>query len=260
MNGSCATVSALVLNPTEPSGQQLFICRDIGGGTLQWQLINDDAATTAADHTYTDQQVAAEASARTSADNAETSARQAADTTLQSNIDAEVSRAQLAEAAEAAADAADNAEAVTRAAADAAEATARVSGDAASVTSANAYTDSAVTTINNSLATKANLTGGNSFTGDQTVNGSLSLPAVNCRPISIAGLRHCRRRRQQPAHAVPLAGQQHRFPQPVHRDQWQSGAGQRTEDWLRWQDHLRRRSVLLRYAGFPGRGKRHQQS
>src|SRR5205823_3204874 len=56
VNGSCTAVNALVLNPAEPSGQQLFICRDIGGGTLQWQLINDDAATTAADHTYTDQQ------------------------------------------------------------------------------------------------------------------------------------------------------------------------------------------------------------
>src|SRR5205823_8367820 len=68
VNGSCAAVNALILNPTQPSGQQMFICRDIGGGTLQWELINDDATSTAADHAYTDSQVAAEASARTSAD------------------------------------------------------------------------------------------------------------------------------------------------------------------------------------------------
>src|SRR5439155_1035738 len=119
--------NSLVLNTNEPSGQQLFICRDIGGGTLQWQLINDDAATTAADHAYTDSQVAAEASARTSADAAETSARQAADATLQSNIDSEVSRAQAAEAAEAAA----------RAAADSAETTARQAFDMAGADGSN---------------------------------------------------------------------------------------------------------------------------
>src|SRR5436190_4631710 len=109
VNGSCAAVNALVLNPTQPSGQQMFICRDIGGGTLQWELINDDATSTAADHAYTDSQVAAEAAARTSADNAEATARQSTDTTLQANIDAE---------------------AATRAAADSAEATARAAADA----------------------------------------------------------------------------------------------------------------------------------
>ena len=49
---------------------------------------SESRPTMASDHTYTDQQVAAEASARTSADNAEASARQSADTTLQANIDA----------------------------------------------------------------------------------------------------------------------------------------------------------------------------
>jgi hypothetical protein len=109
---------------------------------------------------------------------------------LQANIDAEASRAQGAEASITSsvnneitrATGAEAAEATTRAGADAAEAVARVAGDAASVATANAYTDGAVTTVNNSLATKANLTGGNSFTGDQTVNGSLSLPALASGP------------------------------------------------------------------------------
>jgi hypothetical protein len=161
VNGSCAAANALVLNPNADSGQQMFICRDIGGGTLQWQLINDDDATTAADHTYTDQQVLAEATARQNADAAEVSARQSADATLQANIDAE---------------------ATARAAADATEAAARIAGDAASVATSGAYTNSAVTTINNSLATKANLAGGNSFSGTQTVNGTLSLPATGTGP------------------------------------------------------------------------------
>ena len=247
VNGSCAAVNALVLNPTEPSGQQLFICRDIGGGTLQWQLINDDAATTAADHTYTDQQVAAEASARTSAETRKPlPVRLPTPRSSPTSTPKSAARNRRKPPKLLARTAADNAEAVTRAAADAAEATARVAGDAASVTSANAYTDSAVTTINNSLATKANLTGGNSFTGDQTVNGSLSLPAVAAGPSASQAFDMAGADGRQPAHAVPLAGQQHRFPQPVHRDQWQSGAGQRPEDRLRWQDHFRRRTE------FPG--------
>src|SRR6266478_4901130 len=68
-------------------------------------MVNDDATSTAADHTYTDQQVAAEASARTSADSAEASARAAADaaslTTANAYTDAEIARATAAEAAKA---------------------------------------------------------------------------------------------------------------------------------------------------------------
>jgi hypothetical protein len=58
------------------------------------------------------------------------------------------------------------------------EAAARVAGDTAAVASANAYTDAG-------LALKANLAGGNNFTGDQsitgkaTVNGTVSLPALS---------------------------------------------------------------------------------
>src|SRR5205823_14924853 len=60
VNGSCAAVNALVLNPTQPSGQQMFICRDIGGGTLQWELIDDDTTATESHHDYICWQVAAE--------------------------------------------------------------------------------------------------------------------------------------------------------------------------------------------------------
>src|SRR5947207_543346 len=83
--------------------QQLFICDASLDG---WVMVNDDTTSTAADHTYTDQQVAAEAAARTSADNAEAAARQSADTTLQANIDAEATARAAADSAEAAARAA----------------------------------------------------------------------------------------------------------------------------------------------------------
>src|SRR6266851_3569438 len=89
VNGSCTAVNALVLNPNQPSGQQLFICRDVSN-VLHWELINDDAATTSTANAYTDSAVAAEATARA-----------AADTTLQSNIDAETARATTAEATKA---------------------------------------------------------------------------------------------------------------------------------------------------------------
>src|SRR6266852_2978101 len=118
VNGSCTAVNALVLNPNQPSGQQLFICRDVSN-VLHWELINDDAATTSTANAYTDSAVAAEATARAAADTtlqnninaesaaralagaAEASVRAAADTTLQSNIDAETARATTAEATKA---------------------------------------------------------------------------------------------------------------------------------------------------------------
>src|SRR5207245_1278100 len=57
LHNSCSSLNALVLNTNQPSGQQLFICRDIGSNVLQWELINDDGATTTAANAYTDAQV-----------------------------------------------------------------------------------------------------------------------------------------------------------------------------------------------------------
>src|SRR5439155_5042507 len=60
----------MVLQLDGSAGQQLFICNASLDG---WNAVNDDAATMASDHTYTDQQVAAEATARQAADSTETS-------------------------------------------------------------------------------------------------------------------------------------------------------------------------------------------
>src|SRR5207249_662006 len=193
VNGSCSAVNALVLNPSQPSGQQMFICRDIGGGTLQWELINDDATSTAADHTYTDQQVAAEASARTSADNAEASARQSADTTLQANIDteataraatdttlqnninAETSRAQGAEST---ITTNLNSEITRATGAEAAEAATRAAADVslgAAITAETSRATGAETTLQGNIdtlsASSAKLATDNTFTGQNTITG-----------------------------------------------------------------------------------------
>src|SRR5207253_4575712 len=88
----------MLLQTNGAPGQQLFICNSNLDG---WVMVNDDTTSTAADHTYTDQQVAIEASARTSADNAEAAARAAADTTLQANIDTEAAARAAADTAEA---------------------------------------------------------------------------------------------------------------------------------------------------------------
>ena len=87
----------MLLQTNGAPGQQLFICNSTLDG---WVMVNDDTTSTAADHTYTDQQVAAEASARATADNVEAAARQAADTTLQSNIDSEAAARAAADTAE----------------------------------------------------------------------------------------------------------------------------------------------------------------
>src|SRR5205814_698669 len=79
LHNNCTAVNALVLNSTQPSSQQLFICRDAGNNVLDWELINDDSSTTTAANQYTDQQVAAEALARQAADTAEATARQQGD-------------------------------------------------------------------------------------------------------------------------------------------------------------------------------------
>jgi adhesin YadB/C len=97
-------------------------------------MVNDDTATTAADHAYTDGQVTAEATARIAGDAA----------TL-SSANAHSGAAVLAES-------------VTRAA-----------GDAATLTSANTYTDAEKTRAMAAEALKANLAGGNTFTGGSQV-------------------------------------------------------------------------------------------
>src|SRR5205807_4284654 len=51
----------MVLQLNGAAGQQLFICNASLDG---WNAVNDDAATMTSDHNYTDQQVAAEATAR----------------------------------------------------------------------------------------------------------------------------------------------------------------------------------------------------
>src|SRR5437870_5461298 len=112
-------------------GQQLFICNAAHDG---WVMVNDDTATASAANAYTDSKVATEATARVAGDASTLSSAN----TFTSN-------------------------------AVAAEATLRAAGDAAAVASANAYTDGQVATINTSLAGKANLAGGNTFTGTQTL-------------------------------------------------------------------------------------------
>ena len=147
-------------------------------------MVNDDSASSATDHSYTDQQVTAEAAARTSADTAEAS------TSNTKSLEPPAPRpvSQRASITKSRGDCGGSIRELRSHGRDAAEATARVTGDIAAVASANSYTDGAVTTINSSLATKANLTGGNIFAGNQTVNGSLSLPATRCRTIRLAGL------------------------------------------------------------------------
>jgi hypothetical protein len=181
VNGSCTAVNALVLNPSKPSGQQLFVCRDIGTNVRQWELINDDSATTSSANQYTDTAVAAEAALRQAADTAEATARQQGDanTLTAANAHSDAGDVATLASANAHSDAAVLAESVLRA-----------TGDATTLSSAKAYTDGQITTVNASLAGKANLTGGNTFTGDQsitgnisvtgteTVNGTLALPAT----------------------------------------------------------------------------------
>src|SRR5437763_635412 len=65
-----AARDAMVLLQGAPLGHQLYVCRD-DGGTPTWAEVNDETATTAADHAYTDQKVANEAGTRQSADQAE---------------------------------------------------------------------------------------------------------------------------------------------------------------------------------------------
>jgi hypothetical protein len=158
-----------VLNPGQPKGQQVFVCHDNGNQTLSWVSVNDESATTAADKSYTDAQVAAEAAARIAGDAATLSS-------ANSHSDAAVA-----------------VEAATRAAADATLGAAIVSETSRATSAENALN-----------ASKANLTGGNSFTGDQsitgnisvtgseTVKGTLSLPAATAgvspsQPLDLVG-------------------------------------------------------------------------
>src|SRR5438445_10540995 len=79
----------MVLQLDGSAGQQLFICNASLDG---WNAVNDDAATMASDHTYTDQQVAAEATARQAADSTETSRATTAEGVLTSNLRSEERR------------------------------------------------------------------------------------------------------------------------------------------------------------------------
>jgi len=44
-NASCSTavVNAVVLNPGQPKGQQIFVCHDNGDGTKSWYGVNDES-------------------------------------------------------------------------------------------------------------------------------------------------------------------------------------------------------------------------
>ena len=110
----------------------MFVCRD-DNGTLTWADVNDESATVAGNHAYTDQQVANEAGTRQSADQAEIQARQQGDagTLAAANqytgqqVAGEAQARQLGDAqtlnsANQHSDAAVNTEAATRMAADAA--------------------------------------------------------------------------------------------------------------------------------------------
>jgi len=180
----------MLMKVSGSAGQQLFICNPAHDG---WVMVNDDAATTAADKAYTDAQVAAEAAARAAADTAEATARAQGDADALSSANTFTTSTVVTEAA---ARAAGDTAAVASAnsftsAAVASEATARVQGDVDTLAASKTYTDSG-------LGLKANLVGGNSLTGDQsitgnaTVNGTLSLPAMGAGPSA--------------SHALELAG------------------------------------------------------
>jgi hypothetical protein len=181
----------MLLQVTGTAGQQLFICNPAHDG---WVMVNDDAATTGAANAYTDQQVAAEAAARQTADTAETTRATVAENTLTANVNNEISRAQGAEAALS-----------TSIAAETSRAQSAESILGASITSETARAMTAESALNTAIsnetarataaeAGKADLSGNNSFTGNQsitgnitvtgteTVNGTLSLPAVQTNP------------------------------------------------------------------------------
>jgi hypothetical protein len=155
--------------------------------------VNDDSATTATANAYTDSKVAAEAAARSSADSAEAAARTQGDADTLSTANTFTTNAV---ATEAAARTLGDTAAVASAngftsAAVSAEATARAQGDADTLAASKTYSDTG-------LALKANLAGGNNFSGDQsvtgnvTVKGTLSLPAAGpgpspSQPLELSG-------------------------------------------------------------------------
>src|SRR5437868_7661319 len=176
----------MLLHVTGDPGKQLFICNTALDG---WVMVNDDSATAATANAYTDSKVAAEASARSAADSAEAAARTQGDADTLSTANTFTTNAV---ATEAAARALGDTAAVASAngftsAAVSAEATARAQGDADTLAASKTYSDTG-------LALKANLAGGNNFSGDQsitgnaTLNGTLTLPAVGLGPSASQAL------------------------------------------------------------------------
>ena len=127
--------------------------RDMNNATQMLAFFSDittaNSNTLTSANSYADTKVATEATARIAGDTA---------TLSSANAHADAGDATTLSSANAHSDAAVLAESVARAA-----------GDAATLTSADAYTDGQVATINTSLAGKANLAGGNIFTGGSQV-------------------------------------------------------------------------------------------
>ncbi len=91
-NGACATANAVVLNPTQPAGQQVFVCHQNQDQSLTWISVNDE--------TSLQQQIAAlttNSATAAAALNAEIQRAEAAEATLTTNLNKEVTRATGAE-------------------------------------------------------------------------------------------------------------------------------------------------------------------
>src|SRR5207244_1309190 len=86
-----AVANAVVLNPSQPKGQQVFVCHDNGDGTKSWYGVNDEADLQAQIASLTTN------SATAAQLNAEITRAEAAETTLTTNLNNEISRAQGAE-------------------------------------------------------------------------------------------------------------------------------------------------------------------
>jgi hypothetical protein len=195
--------------------------RDMNNTTQMLAFFSDITAangnTLASANAYTDTKVAAETTRATAAESTlttsltnEVTRATAAESTLQSSINNETAARAAADAAEVTARVAGDASTLSSANtftanAVAAEATLRALGDTAAIASANAYTDSQVTTINTSLAGKANLAGGNSFTGNQSITGNASI-AGNETVNGLLTLPAAAPGNSQPSNALQLNG------------------------------------------------------
>jgi hypothetical protein len=108
--GPCVLANAVVLNPSQPKGQQVFVCHDNGNQTLNWVSVNDETdlqtqianltSSSATAASLTAEITRAEAAEQTLTNNlaAEATRATGAEGTLTTNLGSEVTRATAAEA------------------------------------------------------------------------------------------------------------------------------------------------------------------